>query len=119
MERLRAVEKAREECGHSRRWAEDLRERFCAEKRSLKEKIANLEAKSGSASEAMLSTVGGSAESSGPAMSDCVTSPASSASAASASASTAVVSVSMPTASTSVPAASTSVTKSISTISSR
>ena len=45
VERLRAVEKARnEERNHSQKWTEDLRERFCAEIKSLEERVAVLEA---------------------------------------------------------------------------
>ena len=45
VERLRAVEKARnEERDHSQKWTEDLQKRFRAEKKSLEERLAALEA---------------------------------------------------------------------------
>ena len=64
VERLQAVEKAREE-EHDllQKWVEDLRERFRAEKKTLEERIARLEA--GTASGATTAPTGGLMDSSG------------------------------------------------------
>ena len=65
VERLRAVERAREEeRDHLQRWAEDLRERFHVEKKSFEEKIARLEAET--ASRASGAPTGGPKDSTSP-----------------------------------------------------
>ena len=65
VEKLRAVEKAREEeRDRSQKWIENLREGFRAEKRSLEEKIARLEA--GTASRVTSTPTGGGMDSSDP-----------------------------------------------------
>ena len=69
VEKLRALEKVREdERERSQAWADDLREKFRAEKKSLEERIATLEA--GTASKATSAPIGGLTDSSGPLMSE-------------------------------------------------
>lgn len=125
VEKLRAIEKVRED--EHERWADDLIERFRAEK-SLEERIAMLEA--GTASRATTAPTGGLVVPSGPLTSDSsVTSPATSmtvpstpltsASTSTASRSTTVVSGASTSSSvTSSPPTSMSVTGSTSVISS-
>lgn len=65
VERLRAVEKVRdEERDHTRKWVDDWKEGFRAEKRSMEERIARLEAET--ASKATAASTGGLMDSSGP-----------------------------------------------------
>ena len=123
VEKLRALEKVREdEWERSQAWADDLRERFRA-KKSLEERIATLEA--GTASKATTAPTGGLTDPSGPLTSDngvvspattavSTTAPSTPLTSASTSTSTTVVSTASMSTSTTPSATGTSVTGSTS-----
>ena len=65
VERLRAVEKVRdEECDRTQKSVDDMKEGFRADKKSLEERIARLETET--ASKATAASTGGLTDSSGP-----------------------------------------------------